>query len=320
MDEALPTRKLFPEFGLRMVAVALDFVFVLFVTQWLRDWVISPLGLDAVNQRLLVSVILFTYFVCAWLSPMRATPAQFLFAMRVVDEQGRTLTCLSASIRALVLVGLITATFAIFEVPVRVWLVLTALAAYSLLFIAALTPNRQALHDKLAKSLVVSKTALRQKYVGQLRAHVANIQSQSWLQRRPSILSIGANLFVLVVPVIVLTNVAAINNTKDLYARLAYAVSETQDMKIAIAEYYYEHDDWPDRDAEIGMQRSVNYPDGGFYELLDNGEILIRFTVRPELVNGALRMTPIVSDSGIEWQCRPEGELERVIVPVMCRE
>ena len=320
MDEALPTSKLFPEFGMRMVAVAFDFLLVLFIVEWLRNTVITPLGLEAVNQRLLVSVVLFVYFVGSWLSPMRATPTQFLFSMRVVNEKGERMSFASASVRALVLVGLVTATFAIFELPIRIWMVVTALVAYALLFIAALTPNRQALHDKLSKSLVVSKQALWEKHVEQLREHVANVPAQTWNQRRPSILSIAGNLFVLVLPVVALTNIAAINNSKDLHVRMAYAVSETQDMKIAIATYYYENDAWPNKDDDIGFPRRNNYPAGGYYELQDNGEILIQFTVRPELRNGALRIKPIENDGGIEWRCTAEGELEQLVVPAMCRD
>ena len=119
MDEALPARKLFPEFGLRMVAVAIDFVLVLFIVQWLREWVLTPLGFEAIHQRLLVSVVLLAYFVASWLSPLRATPAQFLFAMRVVNEQGQVCGIGRSTVRTLLwivdgapwcfpLVGLIT--------------------------------------------------------------------------------------------------------------------------------------------------------------------------------------------------------------------
>ncbi len=77
--------------------------------------------------------------------------------------------------------------FLLFKIPVNPYLAVVALAGFALLFLAAITPNRQAAHDLLAHSLVVNRKALKSpEHRELLRAHVADNSPSSRAKRRPS--------------------------------------------------------------------------------------------------------------------------------------
>ena len=63
-------------------------------------------------------------------------------------------------LRSLALLVLMSGAFALFEVHSHPYLALFGLLAYVLLFLAAVTPKRQAGHDRLAHSIVVRRSAL----------------------------------------------------------------------------------------------------------------------------------------------------------------
>ena len=315
------SRKFFTEFGVRMAAVALDLFIAAYIVHLVETHVIEPGGLSLTDHRPFVLALLFIYFTLFWSSQLRATPAQLLLGMRVVDETGEKISFVRALLRSAILIGLIVATFSLFKSGSNPYIVAIALVSYGLLFLAALTPNRQAAHDLLAHSLVVNRIALKSpQHLDQLRGHVRDSDTAPGKQRRPSIIRIVGNLLLLGVPVLALLTAGQVANEKDLRYRIGYAIGEVADLKTAVNLYYVEHTRWPSNESELGVATKAHYPDGGYYELEDDGVIRIRFTVKPELKKGSIILFPGVGNEKFVWQCRSEGGFEQQYLGPWCRE
>ena len=148
--------KLFAEFGVRLIALWFDLIGVVTVAALTENYVLSPLGLGSDTLGVLVLIVVFLYFALSWASPLRATPGQFLAGIRVVSLAGEPLGLPRAALRSVVLALLLVATWLIVDVPARNWMLLLSLLGYAAVFLAAVTPNRQGLHDMLAQSIVVT--------------------------------------------------------------------------------------------------------------------------------------------------------------------
>ena len=302
-------KSVFAEFAVRMAAVAADAFIAMFVAQALHDHVLYRVGLNYADHRPTILVFLFLYFAASWLSPMRATPAQLLFGMRVVSVSGQKLSAGRAVMRSLLLIGLISATMALFVFPVKIYLTVIALAAYALLFMSALTRKHQAVHDLLVGSMVVNRRALMQwKY---------DVPQEF---DRPAIISIIGNAVMLAIPVFALLINSGVTNTKNMRSRVAYAWQESNGLRAAVEMYQLENDRLPTDATELGTGSRTDYPEGGYYELTTNGAIRVRFTVRPELTNGSLLFVPEMTDDGLAWKCVREGELHPKYMPAFCRD
>jgi len=314
------TRKLFAAFGVRMFAVGLDLFIAIFIAGGVQDYLLAPVGLPPVDNRVVILAVLLLYFPLFWSSQLRATPAQLLLGVRVVDETGDKLGPARALLRSALLVGLMTASVALFKSESNFLFIVLALVGYGLLFLAAVTSNRQAGHDLLAHSLVVNRVALKSPaQLDLLREHVSNSNSESGKQHRPSAIKIAGNLLLLVVPVVFLFNAAQMAKDRDLRYRTIYAIEHVADLKTAVNLYYLEHNRWPSRGTRLGTATKAPYPDGGYYELEDGGVIRIRFTVKPELKKGSIVLTPKLEDDKIVWQCRSEGDIARHYLGSWCR-
>jgi uncharacterized RDD family membrane protein YckC len=311
---------LFAEFGVRMGGIAFDLFVVFFLTTALMQHVLTAVGIPDRYYVPVALTFVFLYFTVSWASPMRATPVQFLFGMRVVDEAGERLGWARASLRSVVLLALVVAALALYKFPSNSVLVLLGLISHLLLLLAAVMPNRQAAHDLLARSLVVNRTALKSaERHGRLCEHVADKDPHTRRQRRPSIVSIVANVIVLGIPMILLSIGTQVANDKNMRSRVAYAYAETRGLRTEIELRHIENDEYPGQHEELGVSRSGRYPDGGYYELENDGVIRIRFEVRPELRNGSIILTPVPSDDRTNWRCHVEGDIEPRYLPALCR-
>jgi len=313
-------RPLFAEFAIRIFALFIDFIVVLFVATAVDDHVLVPLGLAPDHNGVVMLAVVFLYFIASWISPLRATPGQLLGDVRVVSLSLETLTLPRAVLRSLVLAGLIAGAFLIFERP-RPLLLSATLLTYALVFLAAVTPNRQAAHDWLAKSIVVNRktlksTELREKLI----AHLSDNDPATFKERRPTILSMIVDAIGLAVPIFILINVSHMQFQRELIYRTSYAYSETHDIRTAIALHYLEFTAWPGADGELDVPTRADYPDGGYYELEEGGVVRIHFTVIPDLTKGTIVLTPAASDGDITWECRAEGDIARNHLPAMCRD
>ena len=304
-----------------MVGVALDLFIAMFIARGMEIYVLEPTGLTIADNRLFILAVLLLYFTLFWSSQLRATPAQLLLGMRVVDKMGEKISLSRACLRSVLLAGLIVATLSLFKIDSNPYFVIIALVGYVLLFLAALTPNRQAGHDLLARSLVVNRIALKSpEHLGQLHEHVLDGDPASRRQRRPSTIRIAANLLLLVVPVLVLLTIAQIANDRDLRYRTRYALEQVADLKTAVQIYYLEHRRWPSDESNLGAANRKDYPDGGYYKLEQDGVIRIRFTVKPELLKGSIVLVPTLESDSFTWQCRAEGDFAQQYLSPWCRE
>ncbi len=301
--------------------VVVDLFIAVFLAQVVGQYIIDAFGLTITDYRPVNLAGALLYFVVFWASPMRATPAQFLLGARVVDKAGNKLGLARALVRSVLLTGLIAAALTLFEVPDNPHLGVIVLAAYALLFLAALTPNRQAGHDFLVHSLVVRKAALKSP---ELQAHLAELASNndpvSRRQRKPSVKNIIGDVLALGIPVIVIYTFALVSYDMELRHRVAYAITETTLLKGAVSEYYLDKNRLPANATELGTGTRTDYPDGGYYELEDDGVIRIRFTSKPKLMKGSIVVSPTVEEDRIIWECHADGDFAKKYLIARCRE
>jgi len=180
----IDAKTLFAYFGVRMAGVALDSFIAMYIALGLNVYVFEPIGLAVADNRPIILVVLLLYFSVSWSSPLRATPAQLLLGMRVVDEKGEKLSLGRAILRSILLIGLIVAAMTLFKIESNIYLVAIALVGYALLFLAALTPNRQAGHDFLAHSIgnapsTISTPALAAiaAFISTMKPHLLSLSS-----------------------------------------------------------------------------------------------------------------------------------------------
>jgi uncharacterized RDD family membrane protein YckC len=321
MTRQSKSKPLFADFGLRIVALIIDFIIVLFVATALKDHVLVPVGLSPGDNRPVMMAVMVLYFAISWASPLRASPGQLVTDMRVVGASLETLTWLHAVIRSIALTGLIAGAFLIVEQPTNELFVLVALTAFLLIYLAAVTPNRQGGHDWIAKSVVISRRTLKDNDRREkLIVHLSDDDPATRKHRRPTVRRMIGDGIGLAVPFFVLMTGSQIQYQRDLIYRTSYAFSETDDIRTAVALHYLESGGWPDGSSEIGMPARADYPDGGFYQLEDDGVVRIHFTVIPDLTKGTIVLSPVAIEDDISWKCHSEGEIERGFLPGMCRD
>ena len=184
-----------------------------------------------------------------------------------------------------------------------------------------MTTNRQAVHDLLARSIVVNRTTLNsEKRRAALLEHLASPETATRPKRRPSIPRIVLDILVLAVPVFMVWNVSLIALDRDIRARASYAFGEASALRSAVGFHYEVHGAWPTTDADLGVPTFERYPDGGFFQLEDNGVIRIRFEVMRQLTSGSLVLRPEARDNEVTWNCSVDGYIARKHLPRPCRD
>ena len=113
-----------------MAGVGLDLFIAVFIAEVVPVNVIEAIGLTAIDRRPITLPVFLLYFSVFWSSPMRATPAQLLFGMRVVDETGEKLSLGRAVVRGALLIGLFAAAMTILGIPSTPYLGVVALVGY----------------------------------------------------------------------------------------------------------------------------------------------------------------------------------------------
>ena len=311
---------LFSSFSNRMVCTVFELFVALLVNEFVIYAMLSPHGWQYTDTRPFAFVFLFVYFAGFWASPLCATPVQFVWGSRVVDAEGRSLALWRATVRSALVVGLIAGALRIFETPSGSVMGVIAATSYVLLFLAALTRNRQAAHDFLVRSFVVRRAAVKSAQgLDRLRKATSNRESDSPPTGRPKIGSIVWDALVLGLPLFAVSASINVYHDMNIRYRVSYATGETNALKSAIETFHVEYGRPPTNAGELGMGRSVFYPEGGYYHLERDGWIRIRFTVKPELKHGSIVLTPSFNDDGVTWACAAEGDLEQRYLPSSCR-
>ncbi len=308
-----------------MVSVYFDVLIAVVLMQAVPARIMEAIDPEISDFQEPYIAVLVLYFAAFWASPMRATPAQFLLGVRVVNESGNTLSLGRAIVRSALLIGLTVAAMMLFTFPTTVSLGIVSLLAYVLLFLAALTPNRQAAHDLLVHSLVVRADALQS---SELRTYLNELASDdiptSGKRRWSSVINNASDVLssalMVGIPVIVMYTAFQVTHMRDMRYRTIYAVNAVEGLQNAVCEYYEENSRLPANATELGTGSRTGYPDGGYYELEEDGVIRIRFTVKPELKKGSIVLSPRLVDERITWQCRSEGDFATEYLRSSCRE
>lgn len=314
-------RNLLASFRHRMVCTAVDFLVVLFVVGLTADYLRSIVAPAFGEPRPVLVAIVVLYFGLFWSSPMAATPIQWLWGLRVVGYNGRALPLGRALVRSALVTGLAAAVFTSFRVMAEPLMAGVAGVALLLFFLAALTPYRQAAPDLLVRSLVVYRRELAQPAV---QRALETLSADGRLVRRSGfwfrVDDFIVDAVTLAIPIVALAIALPVQREKDLRGRVAYALGETQALKAAVQDYYVEHGRLPANAAALGRAARQDYPDGGYYELIPNGEIRVQFEVKPALRDGSLVLTPKCTKKNLCWRCRAHGDIDQRALPSSCRD
>lgn len=310
--------RLFTDFAVRVFVLGLDIAFILIAANLITTTIAARTSLPADDIRALTLLMLPIYFAASWSSPLRATPTQLLFGIRVVDTRGNRLSPVRATLRAITLLAIIAASLSWYDILARNWIGWIAGFGCASALLAALTPNRQALHDYVAGSIVVNKRAIKS---DEDWRHVAEIASNNTpaarRAKRPTIARMVAESLAMCAAVLVLLNTIMMNHDRNLRAGVAYAVSQTKALRAAVAEFHLYEDRWPDAGDELGVERRGDYPDGGYYELGADGVVHISFTRSSELMRGRIDLIPGSTPS--DFKCLMTGSIEARYLPSSCR-
>lgn len=312
---------LFAPFSSRLLCTAIDVLIVIILTRPVEILLRDTLGWVSIKFHYIFPVVLLVYFAAFWASRLGATVAQLIWRFKVVNYDGNGLNPWRAVLRSVVLVFLLLAALSIVGAPVNRYIGIAGLASYLLLFLAALTTHRQAAPDLLAHAVVVKRRALKllsdNNQLTDLMSHNnAAVQKAS----RPSIFGIVNDALVLFGPLGVLYIAAQTHHDMDMRHRVHYAINETRMNKTAVELYYVEFGKLPENANEIGIGAKKFYPDGGFYYMEPGGKIRIRFSVKPELKNGSIVLTPNFGDEDLTWKCEIEGDIAQQFLPSDCRQ
>ena len=311
--------KFFTDFGVRLVSLLVDLILVLFLMVIIRDFIFTGTVPKLINQLLIPSMI-FLYFFLFWASPMKATPVQLIMGMRVVDLQGNQLGYKASSVRAGTLLVALYFITQLGQTQSNKLYLIPFIAGIAVGLVAIFTPNRQGIHDLLSGSIVVNRKALNNEVNRlQIIARVNDNDPKTLPDRRPSILSIIINLIAIAIPLLLLQLSNNVRFQKDLRVRTSYAIYSAKSLKNAISEYYHVEGQWPDKSSKAISPIKHSYPDGGYYQLEDDGVISIHFTVKPLLMKGSLWLTPTIHNEKIIWTCHNKGEIENMYLPSNCR-
>lgn len=305
----------------RFAAVATDYLIAFFGAGGIQSYLLEPAGIQGSSFRLIFFVFSVVYLTTSWWGPLGATPIQFLLRMRVVTSSGERLSLAQAVLRSLLLIGGVVAAMTLMEVPSNPDYLFLAIPVIGVLFAGVFTPNRQAGHDYIARSFVVIKDAVAtaenretfREYVGSREPGLARL-------RRPGVIDIASAIIAIGLPVFGLYSMALSQFDRELRHRISYAYGETRELRAALQEHYLYENRWAGKNSELGTAVRNEYPDGGYFELEDNGVIRIRFTVIPKLKKIQLVVVPVWTDDELEWQCRTEGDISQAILPSWCRE
>ena len=313
--------RVFAEFAVRAIAVIVDCVIVIVLTNLIKNELLAPLGILALQHWVWFAVIAIPYCTGLWLSPLNATLGQLFFGIRVFDEKGGPLSVRSASLRSVTLLTTIVFFVSILTYGIESKIAYLSLAPLSLVLLALITPHRQAAHDLVAKSVALNRRALKTAAQrDQISAYLLEENALVRKLRRPSMYRMMADIIVVVIPVFALTIGIQTSKDRNLKGRVSYAYFQSGLLQQTVKAFYDDYGRLPVSADELTGSGRIDYPAGGFAQLEENGVIRIQFSVIPQLKNGGLLLAPMQKDGVIEWKCRRHGDIEIRLLPANCRQ
>jgi len=292
--------------GNRAVALLLDLMLAGFLLSGVVTADMNLIG------PFVVPLFLLVYFSVMPLTRLQGTLGKWICRIKLCDRQGNRLGWRASLVRTL-------ATFGWFAVPyvldvilsntairyrvAEVWWLLFLLPWVSIGFM----PRQESLFDLLAGSLVVS-----------YKATPKDITSVLPDQKSRVLNGIGMVLLCLFAGFVISTATSTMR-AKNLYSRIAYAIGETQVLRMKIGQFHDEKKRWPDA-VELGVSGWNPYPDGGGYRLQGDGTVVITFSVLPELKGHSITFVPKPAGNGqLDWQCHADAGIDRRYLPGRCR-
>ena len=315
-----PSETPFVEFERRVAAAMIDVAFVFFFSIWLMsssqalaDW--APTG------RPVLASIALLYFAGSWASPLRATPAQWALRFKIVSDSGAPLGIGRATLRACLFVLGVLGVLILVQVPEYPWTLAIVLPSFAAFCIALFTANRQGLHDLAAKSVAVKSSSIQSAAQrAELQAFVERSSASPLTMRRPKTTKIVTAAVLVLLVSFGIYNAALVRYEMELRARISYAYAETSSLRDALEAAYRTTDSWQQAEDVLGTPTRLDYPDGGYFVLEDQGVIRIRFTKIPKLMRISLVIEPEWDADELTWNCRAEGDIAGGILPAHCRD
>ena len=289
--------------GNRTLAMVLDLGLVIFLFSWL------PLN-DAWRPYAL-PLIAFAYFALLPISPLEGTPGKWACRVRMVAQTGQRLSLRQSVIRALGPVLWFCIPVVLRKLPPLgpwsgtdlsiLWWWLWALPWSTAWFL----PYRATLFDRLAGTVVIRRTG-----------RWPDETTANWSIRPYQV--VLALLLALLAGAILHVAIRAMHDF-EMRSRVAYAVSQTSELRLQMANFHYDSHRWP-TPAELGRPAATPYPGGGHYRMEPRGQIVIQFAVLQELKGKTLRFSPRFGTDGlVEWRCERDSALPERYVPGQCR-
>jgi uncharacterized RDD family membrane protein YckC len=317
-DGIVPTAP-FAGFERRSAAAIIDVGTVFFLTFLLMSN-LKLLASWAPTGRPVLAAVALLYFAGGWASPLSATPAQWALRFRIVDESGNRLGPGRAIVRAVVFLSGVLGISVLAQVPENRWLLLVVAVSLAAFWLALFTKNRQGLHDLIVRSVAVKSAAIKSpEHRSEIRGYTERNTKSPWKSTQPRFARV---ILASVLPVVVLVglyNAALVRYEMGLRLRISYAYSETSSLRSALEAAYRTTDQWEKSEAMLGTPTKLDFPDGGYFILEDEGVIRIRFTVIRELKRISLVVTPHWDGNTLNWNCRAEGEIAGGALPAHCR-
>jgi uncharacterized RDD family membrane protein YckC len=301
-DKQLP---MLADSGNRAVALLLDLILLAFLAGTFAGY------LDAIRQ-VFVPLLFLIYFAAMPLTKLQGTLGKWICRIKICDRQGNRLGWRASLIRALATIGWFALPLVVGELlsnaayrhrATEIWWLLFLLPWASIGFM----PRRESLIDLLAGSIVV-----------RYKATPEDIRSFEPIHKHKLLNGVGMALLCLFVG-FVFSTTTEMQQTRNLYSRIAYAIGETRELRKRIEQFRDAEKRWPDS-MEMGIPDWNPYPDGGGYRLQPNGNVVISFSVLPELKGRSITFAPKLAGNGqIDWQCTADPEIERRYLPSSCR-
>jgi len=317
-SSAVNSGQLFANLVERMTAAFLDLLLLFALVLGVEAGVEAGLPLPLPGSREL-AVLALVYMTASWVAPWHATPAQLVLRLRVVDSRGRHLDAWRAALRAVLVLTVFSCWFRLLGDPVNGAIGVLSLLACATLWLGAILPRRETLHDLVAGSMVVRSKAwhdpeLRARLL-EHPAGMAQAPGERWrrfVELSQAAILLGGLSFGLHL-------MATVAYERGLRTRTSYAISQARTLQEPISSFYLEHGRLPIDAAEIGVFGPTSYPDGGYFELEPQGVIRIRFERLPELIAGSIAIRPITGNGELEWECRADGDIHPSNLPAICR-
>ena len=311
----------FAEFSTRLLCVVGDsIVFLLLVTHLPAGDVIGR-WLSPLPDWLCVALGLVVYFAVFPASPLRATPLQFITGIRVVDYTFIGLGTERALLRATVKTTVLAAAASLVGFAEHAWLLFIAVPGLIMAFLAAVTPYHQALHDVVARTVTVKRSFLaKTEGCEQLASIRIGTDTDRWRRfRGRRILGVLNDAAIVAIPIVLIVMAMPVVVDRDLHYRTNYAFNETSGLRTGLEFFHIERGRWPRDAEEFGEVARTHYPDGGYYELEQDGRIRIRFEHKKLLKEGSIVLIPVVATDGYTWTCAGADGFDNRRLPYACR-